>query len=133
MPTAVALVVVARLMAAAATGGRVTLYYRGDLVVKDNATYYKKKYRTFSTGPAQRCYSFPCFDAAVSWVQWSDVQLEATVVLYADDCCRGEAYSKVSAAGHLYVSELDSNASIRSVADGLEVGLVRHARARGRL
>jgi hypothetical protein len=36
--------------------------------VRNNEAYYKKKYLIFSTSPAQCCYSFPCTNNTVKWL-----------------------------------------------------------------
>lgn len=44
----------------------------------------------FELGPAQRCFSFPCYENRTSFAMWTHMQKIAYISFYADRGCRGD-------------------------------------------
>lgn len=91
----------------------VSLAWAGDLVLYDSSTsvdYYKR----FTTGPAQRCYSFSCFPDLTTAATWTGIQQNALLVFFNESGCRGNHVKAEGGAATLILKGENFDNSISS-------------------
>lgn len=94
-------------LAAPTAAGHVDVYY--------HETETQGAYLSFTTGPAQRCYTFRCLTDRVAWVEWRNMQQVSIVVLYDQDWCMGNARGRIGTSGYFYSAEFGGTEPVRSL------------------
>lgn len=69
-------------------------------------------FKRYQTGPAQRCYSFSCWNGEVSYITWQRMQETSWIVFYKEPKCTGASVTRWGRGGTLILSDVGMGNSV---------------------